>query len=123
MGLIACVDSDVLIDYFDGIRAAGEELSRYEGLVVSRITWMEVQVGAPNEEARKVREDFLRQFSIVELDGSVARESIALRQQHRLKLPDAIIWASARLNHALLLTRNTKDFPANDPGIRVPYRI
>jgi hypothetical protein len=32
----ACVDSNVLIDYFDGILAAAEELSLYEGLVISR---------------------------------------------------------------------------------------
>jgi hypothetical protein len=28
----ACIDSDVLIDYFDGIPDAAEELSRYEDL-------------------------------------------------------------------------------------------
>jgi len=121
--MIACVDSDVLIDYFDGIHAAADELSLYDGLLVSRITWMEVLVGAPTTELRMVREDFLRRFSIVELDERVAREAIALRQQFRLKLPDAIIWASARLNNALLVTRNVKDFPLPDPGIRAPYRV
>jgi len=121
--MIACVDSDVLIDYFDGIDAAGEELSRYDGLVISRITWIEVLVGAPGEEPRKVRENFLRRFPIVELDERIAWEAIALREEHRLKLPDAIIWASARLNSALLVTRNTNDFPLHDPGIRAPYRL
>ena len=121
--MTACVDSDVLIDYFDGIDAAGDELSRYDALLVSRITWMEVLVGAPTEELRTVREDFFRQLEIVELDEPLAREAIALRQQYRLKLPDAIIWASARLNKALLVTRNAKDFPSRDPGIRVPYRV
>ena len=121
--MTACVDSDVLIDYFDGIPAAAEELSRYEGLVISRITWMEVLVGAPTEDLRKMREDFLRQFSIVELDERVARDAIGLRQELRLKLPDAIILASARLNGTLLVTRNTKDFPAHEPGVRIPYQV
>ena len=121
--MTACVDSDVMIDYFDGIDAAGEELSRYDRLMISRITWMEVLVGAPGEELREVRENSLRRFPIVELDEQVAREAIALRQEHRLKLPDAIIWASARLNSAMLVTRNTKDFPMRDPGIRAPYRV
>jgi predicted nucleic acid-binding protein len=121
--VIACIDSDVLIDYFDGIDAAGQELSRYDGVIFSRITWMEVLVSTPAEELRKVREDFLRQFSIVELDERVAREAMALRRQHRLKLPNAIIWASARLHDALLVTRNAKDFPIDDPGIRAPYRL
>jgi predicted nucleic acid-binding protein len=119
----ACIDSDVLIDYFDGIPAAAEELSRYEDLVISRITWMEVLVGAPTEDLSKIREGFLRQFSIVELDERIARDAIGLRQERRLKLPDAIIWASARLNDALLVTRNAKDFPAHEPGVRIPYKV
>ena len=40
-----------------------------------------------------------------------------------MKLPDAIIWASAQANGLLFVTRNTKDFPANDPGMRMPYRV
>jgi predicted nucleic acid-binding protein len=121
--MIACIDSDVLIDYFDGISAAGEELSRYDGLLISRIAWMEVLVGAPTVELRKTRENFLRQFPLVELDELIAREAIALRQAHRLKLPNAIVWASARLREALLVTRNSKDFPSRNPGIRMPYRL
>ena len=54
---------------------------------------------------------------------AVAREAITLRQEYKLKLPDAIIWASARLNNALLITRNTRDFDRGEPGIRIPYRL
>jgi predicted nucleic acid-binding protein len=57
------------------------------------------------------------------LDETVAREAIAVRQKYKLKIPDAIIWASARLNNALLVTRNTKDFNRSDPGIRIPYHL
>ena len=55
-------------------------------------------MGAPSEDLRKMRDDFLRQFSIVELNERVARDAIGLRQERRLKLPDAIIRASACLN-------------------------
>ena len=34
---------------------------------------------------------------------------------------DAVIWATAQTTGRLLVTRNTKDFPADDPGIREPY--
>ena len=44
-----------------------------------------------------------------------------IRRDRRVKLPDAVIWATARAESALLVTRNTKDFPRDDPGIRVPY--
>jgi predicted nucleic acid-binding protein len=121
--VIGCFDSDVLIDYFNGIPAAAEELSRYERVLISRITWMEVLVGAPTQILRQVREDFLAQFTVIELNERVAREAITLRRTHRLKLPDAIIWASARLNHALFVTRNAKDFDRREPDIRIPYGL
>ena len=121
--MIGCFDSDVLIDYFDGIISAASELSLYERITISRITWMEVLVGAPTDSLRRVREDFLRQFPVIELDEAVAREAITLRQEYKLKLPDAILWASARLSNALLVTRNTSDFDRRDPSIRIPYRL
>ena len=121
--MIGCFDSDVLIDYFDGIATAGEELSHYDRDLISRITWMEVLVGAPTDTLRRIREDFLRQFAVIELDEAVAREAITLRQEYKLKLPDAIIWASARLNNALLITRNARDFDRGEPGVRIPYRL
>jgi predicted nucleic acid-binding protein len=34
---------------------------------------------------------------------------------------DAYILATAQVNGAILITRNTRDFPVNMPGIRVPY--
>jgi len=36
---------------------------------------------------------------------------------------DAIIWASAKRENALLVSRNVKDFPADSPGVRAPYRL
>jgi hypothetical protein len=48
---------------------------------------------------------------------------VQIRQQRRIRLPDAIIWASAQEYSLLLVSRNTKDFPANEPGVRVPYKI
>ncbi|MBA3352330.1 MAG: type II toxin-antitoxin system VapC family toxin [Blastocatellia bacterium] len=119
--MIACIDSDVLIDYFDGIPASAEELARYDKLLVSRISWMEVLVGARTPGLRQVREDFLRHFKLIELDAAVARRAIALRQEHRLLFPDAIVWASALVHRALLITRNTKHFPRDHPGVRTPY--
>ncbi|MEO5720956.1 MAG: type II toxin-antitoxin system VapC family toxin [Chthoniobacterales bacterium] len=121
--MIACIDSDVLIDYFDGIPASAEELGRYDKLLISRISWMEVLVGARAAEQRHLRENFLRSFKLVELDAAVARRAISLRQEHRLRLPDAIVWAPALVHRAILISRNTKDFPRDHPGVHVPYAL
>ena len=92
-------------------------------VVPQSIVDSKVLVGAPTDTLRRIREDFLRQFAVIELDEAVAREAIMLRQEYKLKLPDAIIWASARLNNALLITRNARDFDRGEPGIRIPYRL
>ena len=84
---------------------------------------MEVLIGAQSPALSQIRESFLRQFPIIELDENVARTAIALRQKYKFKIPDAIVWASARINNALLITRNSKDFDPNDPGIRIPYQL
>jgi predicted nucleic acid-binding protein len=62
-------------------------------------------------------------FEIVALDLVVAEIAVQLRRSHHLCLPDAIIWATAKTQDVLLVTRNTKDFNPEWEGIRVPYKI
>jgi len=57
------------------------------------------------------------------MDEQVARAAVAIRRAYRMRLPDAIIWASAERAGALLVTRNSRDFPSDHPGIRIPYRV
>lgn len=49
--------------------------------------------------------------------------AVIVRQSHRLKLPDAMIWATAKVNGLSLLTRDTKGFPRQHPDIIVPYEL
>ena len=46
----ALMDTNILIDYLNGIDAAREEIGRYETPLISAITWMEVMVGAIDDE-------------------------------------------------------------------------
>lgn len=67
---------------------------------------------------------FLSRFGLDEIDDEIARRAAALRRDRpRLKSPDAIILATAQIRGRVLVTRNTKDFPAEMPGIRVPYQF
>ena len=119
----AVLDTNILIDLLKGREEANNEVGRYSRLAISRISWIEVLTGACTSEDEHRVEDLLGYFEMVELDEPVAREAISLRQQHRIRLPDAIIWATARLRDSLLVTRDSRDFPIGDPGIRVPYHI
>ncbi|MEO8482706.1 MAG: type II toxin-antitoxin system VapC family toxin [Acidobacteriota bacterium] len=116
----ALFDTNILIDYLNGVEGVRQELALHRDRLVSVITWMEVLAGARSAEEEEVIEMFLREFTLVDITRRTAREAITLRRSHRLRLPDAIIWASARTESALLVTRNTKDFPVSAPGVRVP---
>ena len=118
----ALFDTNILIDYLKGVDSAQAELDRYRQRLISIVTWMEVQAGVRNAEEGDVVEMFLRDFRVVEVTRAIARDAVEIRQAMRIRLPDALIWASARHESALLITRNTKDFPADEPGIRIPYR-
>jgi predicted nucleic acid-binding protein len=120
--LRALLDTNLLVDFLSGVVEAREEIDRYEDAAISVITWMEVLVGArdPGEDVRL--RAFLRRFPLLPLEAPVAEEAVALRRRHRIRIPDAVIWATARVSGRLLVTRNTRDFPAEDPGVRVPYR-
>ena len=119
----ALIDTNILIDYLDGIEAARDELSRHHDPAISAITWMEVMVGAEDDPETARLRWFLSGFTRVPIDDDVSELAVAIRREHRIRLPDAIIWASASRIGGVLVTRNTKDFPADDPGVRVPYSI
>ncbi len=116
----ALFDTNILIDYLNAVPQARAELERYDERAISIITWIEVLIGATAESEKATRQ-FLAEFKLIGLDGNVAKGAVELRGIHKMKLPDAIIWASAKQEKMLLVTRNTKDFPANNPGIRNPY--
>lgn len=118
----ALLDTNIIIDYLNGIAQAQTELSRHEQCAISVVTWMEVMVGALGELAEPT-EQFLRRFECINIDESVASEAVQLRQKHKIKLPDAIVWASARVHGYLLVTRNVKDFSPDAVGVRLPYTL
>ena len=121
----ALLDTNILIDYLSGIKAAKAELALYPDKAISVITWMEVQVGVHTgaEGDQTVIDQFLSKFTVVPIDMAVSARAVALRQKTRIKLPDAIIWATAQVENRLLVTRNSKDFPAKHPGVRIPYLV
>jgi len=117
----ASFDSNILIDALNGFEAAFAELERVTETWISRITYIEVMSGI-DDAARDRTIAFLSAFRIDELNLDIADRAAELRKERRsLKLPDAVILATAQVRGRILVTRNTKDFPARMPGIRVPY--
>ncbi len=119
----AVFDTNILIDYLNGIPQAADELALYTDKVISIITYIEVLVGSSNAEEEQLLRKFLSAFQVKALSGAVADLSVQLRKAHALKVPDAIVYATARDEGCLLVSRNTKDFKAEWPDVREPYRV
>jgi len=95
------LDTNILIDVLRGEALALAWLERQQSPRISVISWIEVLVGCRTGEA----------------------EAVQLRQRHSLKVPDAIILATARCGEPTLATRNNRDFPLTLRGVVHPYRI
>lgn len=120
--MIAVFDTNIVIDALNGVAEADDEYSRYERVLISRVTWMEVLIGAEGDDS-ELRDFLETHFEVIPLDLAVAETAVQLRREHRLRLPDEIIWATARMNNAVLVTRNTKDFKSDWDGIHLPYIV
>lgn len=118
----AVIDSDILIDYLQGEERSKVEMAHYDDLRYSVISWMEIMCGARTPEELEAAEALLRSMTQVDLDMNIARKAVHLRKSLKLKLPDAVILATADEEGCILVTRNTKDFREDDPRVRVPYR-
>ena len=115
-------DTNILIDWLRDRPQARAELSRYKRHRISRVVWTEILAGEMLETRDTVRE-LIAPFEVVEIDARIALAAADIRHRSKMKLLDAYILATAQVNGAILITRNTKDFPATMPGIRVPYTL
>ena len=120
----AVLDTNILIDHLNGVSEAKLEIGRYSQPMISAITWMEVMAGAMSDDERLSLRQFLANFECVAISQAVMERAARLRAESRLRLPDAIVLASALCTNLILVTRNTKDFnSAIWPNVRVPYSI
>jgi len=117
------LDSTIVIDALNGHAAAAVEILDAEASFISRVTWIEVLAGCKTEQTEEAAREVLSQLTVLEIDSAVSQRTVEVRRTTRLKLPDAIILATARVHGLTLSTRNTKDFDANDPSVRIPYEL
>lgn len=120
-------DTGIVIDALLGIEQGRAELRRALNQTgrawLSRMAWIEIMSKSSGTELREM-ERFLAGFAIDEIDSEIADRAAALRRERKgIRLPDAIILATALVRGRVLVTRNIKDFPAEMPGIRIPYTL
>ncbi len=118
----ALFDTNILIDYLNGVPAARKELALYDSCAISVVTWMEVMCGGEATLEETTR-SFLNGFLVIPVNDAIAERAVKLRRERRIKLPDAIILATSLVNGLMLVSRNSKDFGPDLPGVRHPYRV
>jgi predicted nucleic acid-binding protein len=117
------IDTNILLEYIGNVLPvkATEAINAIiaEDFNISVINRIEV-LGHPS--AAKEISDFLELTNQYELTQEVVTQTISLRKIYKIKLPDAIIAATAITHNLILVTRNTKDFQ-NIEGLKTmsPY--
>lgn len=120
MGTRYLIDTCVVIKYLEEVLPP-EGLEFIDKVVdeestVSFITKIELLVwNPPLPDDIKIREEFLNGSQITYITDEIIEKAIQIRKEKNLKLPDAVIAASALANDFTLLSDNDKDFLKVEP--------
>ncbi|MBI4127106.1 type II toxin-antitoxin system VapC family toxin [Candidatus Peregrinibacteria bacterium] len=118
------VDTNVIVDFLNRDMAVVDLLNRYSALYGLLFVSVIVEIEAlsfsrlSEDEVYFLKNFFKSNFHSVNLDSNIADITAALRRESKIKLPDALIAATAISMKASLLTRNIKDFK-NIPGLKI----
>lgn len=111
MGKKYLIDSNVIIEYL------GQSFPPDVNRKLTSIIDKEFNISFINRievlgfvTANQNEEDFIETSSIYYVDDEIINETIRLRKGHKIKVPDAIVAATAIVYELILLTRNIADF-------------
>lgn len=109
------IDTNIIIYYLnkqlpESVKMQIDEMILFDSSL-SIITKIEVLgwQGHDEESLKKARK-LLALFEEFALNEAVANYCVQLRMDYKIKLPDAIIAATALVNDKILITRNVDDF-------------
>lgn len=116
MGIKYLWDSNTIIYFLQqqfppGAEKFIDDLIKVEQPVISAITEIELLCWkAATEKDLEVLHHFINDALVIELEQAIKFKTAEIRKTHRIKLPDAIIAATALVYDFTLLTRNVADF-------------
>lgn len=125
----ALLDTNIVVDLFNGVPQSADEVSYYPDVAISAITLMELAVGCIKLGTMQQLLAFINTgVLVIHTDQAIALAAAQIRAvglmalpMRNIKLPDAIIGATANLSLRTLVTRNPRDFGAS--AVRVPYQL
>jgi predicted nucleic acid-binding protein len=112
------VDTNILI-YLSKRKLELEKIASPDVyLSISVITYMEVLgFKFENKLEKHSIEQLCKCLPLIGLNTEIVHKVIEIRQHHRIKLPDAIILATAIIYKMDLITANVSDFIDIEPGL------
>lgn len=114
MGQGALIDTNVISDYLQGnLPASGHQYVRsliIAGPNISVVTQIELLAWNVSQILHEAIQALIDNSRILPMEHDVVISAAAIRKMYKLKLPDAVIAATAATNHLLLVTRDGKDF-------------
>jgi predicted nucleic acid-binding protein len=113
--MVLC-DTNILISAFNGKAETIEQLNKIglSSIALSAITVMELFQGMGNKTELAQIKKRIKYFEVVQIDQEISSKAISLveayKLSHGLKIPDALIAATAIVYQIPLFTYNLKDF-------------
>ena len=122
------LDTDIFVDYFRKYAKAEKffEKLRSEDNITYFSAITEVELISGNEcnnfEVKAKLLNFLSNFTKISVNNKIAVKAGDFKRIHGVKMPDAIIAATAFAMKAKLITRNAKDYSRIDEvQVSIPY--
>jgi predicted nucleic acid-binding protein len=114
MGTGYLIDTNVIIGYLDG-KIENNGMSFMHPIIdkipnVSVINKIEILRFNSSDNDYKTLLDFIKSSNVFSLNEGIVERTISICRVNKIKLPDAIIAATAIVNNLTLITRNTSDF-------------
>ena len=105
------VDSNILIYASQPVHAHLRQFIAAHAPAVSAVSYVEVLgYHQLDDEERQYLEAFFRLARVLPLSQAVIDQAVALRQQRKMSLGDALVAGTALAHGLTLVTRNVEDF-------------
>ena len=113
------IDTNIIIYLTQGKLRISDFAKQGGNLYISSITYIEtLGYMFTNQDEERAITNLCKMFERIFLTKEIEEQTILIRKFHKIKLPDAIIAATAILYNLTLVTRNIDDFK-KIPGLNV----
>jgi predicted nucleic acid-binding protein len=100
------LDTNIVLYFLGGRLVNPLPSGQYFVSVITEIELLSYPSLSSDEETQII--EFLNKITVVGIDNNIKNLTIALRKQYKLRLPDAIIAATAQKLNAILFTNDVR---------------